>query len=78
MKSSVFQRQARPTAGTVVEAENLPHTHMTVSRAAGVLLRQLGDGLGVGPCQLLHQTLPVVFALIDGDKTSHARITPAR
>lgn len=78
MKSSVFQRQARPTAGTVVEAENLPHTHMTVSRAAGILLRQLGDGLGVGPCQLLHQTLPVVFALIDGDKTSHARITPAR
>lgn len=76
MKSSVFQRQARPTAGTVIEAENLPH--MTVSRAAGILLRQLGDGLGVGPCQLLHQTLPVVFALIDGDKTSHTPDHPGK
>ena len=65
MKSSVFQRQARPTAGTVIETENLPH--MTVGRAAGILLRQLDDGFGVGPCQLLHQPFPVVFALIDGD-----------
>ena len=51
---------------------------MTVGGTAGILLRQLGDGLGVGPCQLLHQTLPVVFALIDGDKTSHAPDYPGK
>ena len=73
---SVFQRQTHLTAGTVIEAENLPH--MTVGGTAGILLRQLGDGLGVGPCQLLHQTLPVVFALIDGDKTSHAPDYPGK
>ena len=66
---SVFQRQAHLTAGTVIDAENLPH--MTVGRAAGVLLRQLGDGLGVCPCQLLHQALPAVLALVYGDEAGH-------
>ena len=56
---SIFQRQARPAAGTVIDAKDLPH--VTVGRAAGILLRQLGNGLGVGPCQLLHQTLPAVL-----------------
>ena len=65
MKASVFQRQARPTAGTVIEAENLPH--VAVCRTSGVFLSQLRDGFRMCPCQLLHQTLPVVFALIDGD-----------
>lgn len=51
---------------------------MTVGKAAGILLRQLGDGLGVGPCQLLHQTLPVVLALIDGDKPGHAPNHPGK
>ena len=59
---SVFQRQAHLTAGTVIDAENLPH--VTVCRTSGVLLRQLGDGLGVGPCQLLHQPFPAVLALV--------------
>ena len=76
MKSSVFQRQARPAAGTVIDAKDLPH--VTVGRAAGILLRQLGDGLGVGPCQLLHQTLPVVLALIDGDKPGHTPNHPGK
>ena len=51
---------------------------MTVGRAAGILLRQLGDGLGVGSCQLLHQPFPVVFALIDGDKPGHAPDHPGK
>ena len=67
---SVFQRQAHLTAGTVIDAENLPH--VAVCRTAGVFLCQLRDGLGVGSCQLLHQPFPVVFALIDGDKPGHA------
>ena len=66
---SVFQRQAHLTAGTVIDAENLPH--MTVGRAAGILLRQLGDGFRVCPCQLLHQALPAILALVYGDEAGH-------
>ena len=62
---SVFQRQAHLTAGTVIDAENLPH--VTVCRAAGVFLSQLRDGFRVCPCQLLHQALPAVLALVYGD-----------
>ena len=73
---SVFQRQTHLTAGTVIDAENLPH--MAVCRTAGVFLCQLRDGLGVGSCQLLHQPFPVVFALIDGDKPGHAPDHPGK
>ena len=62
---SVFQRQAHLTAGTVIDAENLPH--VAVCRTSGVFLSQLRDGFRMCPCQLLHQPFPVVFALIDGD-----------
>lgn len=66
---SVFQRQAHLTAGTVIDAENLPH--VAVCRTAGVFLCQLRDGLGVGSCQLLHQPLPAVLALVYGDEAGH-------
>ena len=39
---SVFQRQTHLTAGTVIDAENLPH--VAVCRTAGVFLSQLRDG----------------------------------
>ena len=73
---SVFQRQTHLTAGTVIDAENLPH--VAVCRTSGVFLSQLRDGLGVGSCQLLHQPFPVVFALIDGDKPGHAPDHPGK
>lgn len=66
---SVFQRQAHLTAGTVIDAENLPH--VTVCRTAGVFLSQLRDGFRVCPCQLLHQALPAVLALVYGDEAGH-------
>ena len=59
---SVFQRQTHLTAGTVIDAENLPH--MAVCRTSGVFLSQLRDGFRVCPCQLLHQALPAVLALV--------------
>ena len=66
---SVFQRQTHLTAGTVIEAENLPH--VAVCRTAGVFLSQLRDGFRVCPCQLLHQPLPAVLALVYGDEAGH-------
>ena len=66
---SVFQRQAHLTAGTVIDAENLPH--VAVCRTAGVFLSQLRDGFRVCPCQLLHQALPAVLALVYGDEAGH-------
>lgn len=66
---SVFQRQAHLTAGTVIDAENLPH--VTVCRTAGVFLSQLRDGFRVCPCQLLHQALPAVLALVYRDEAGH-------
>ena len=53
MKASVFQRQTHLTAGTVIDAENLPH--VAVCRTSGVFLSQLRDGFRMCPCQLLHQ-----------------------
>ena len=66
---SVFQRQTHLTAGTVIDAENLPH--VAVCRTAGVFLSQLRDGFRVCPCQLLHQALPAVLALVYGDEAGH-------
>ena len=66
---SVFQRQAHLTASTVIDAENLPH--VTVCRTAGIFLSQLRDGFRVCPCQLLHQALPAVLALVYGDEAGH-------
>ena len=66
---SVFQRQAHLTAGTVIDAENLPH--VAVCRTAGVFLSQLRDGFRVCPCQLLHQPLPAVLALVYRDEAGH-------
>ena len=66
---SVFQRQAHLTAGTVIDAKNLPH--VAVCRTAGVFLCQLRDGFRMCPCQLLHQPLPAVLALVYGDEAGH-------
>ena len=66
---SVFQRQAHLTAGTVIDAENLPH--VAVCRTAGVFLCQLRDGFRMCPCQLLHQPLSAVLALVYGDEAGH-------
>ena len=69
MKLSVFQRQTHLTAGTVIDTENLPH--VAVCRTAGVFLCQLRDGFRMCPCQLLHQPLPAVLALVYGDEAGH-------
>ena len=66
---SVFQRQTHLTAGTVIDAENLPH--VAVCRTSGVFLSQLRDGFRMCPCQLLHQALPAVLALVYGDEAGH-------
>ena len=66
---SVFQRLAHLTAGTVIDAENLPH--VAVCRTAGVFLSQLRDGFRMCPRQLLHQALPAVLAFVYGDEAGH-------
>ena len=66
---SVFQRQAHLTAGTVIDAKNLPH--VAVCRTSGVFLSQLRDGFRMCPCQLLHQALPAILALVYGDEAGH-------
>ena len=44
---------------------------MAVCRTAGVFLCQLRDGFRMCPCQLLHQPLPAVLALVYGDEAGH-------
>ena len=44
---------------------------MAVCRTAGVFLCQLRDGFRMCPCQLLHQALPAVLALVYGDEAGH-------
>ena len=44
---------------------------MAVCRTSGVFLSQLRDGFRMCPCQLLHQALPAVLALVYGDEAGH-------
>ena len=44
---------------------------MAVCRTSGVFLSQLRDGFRMCPCQLLHQALPAVLALVYRDEAGH-------
>ena len=59
------------TASTVVDGQNL--FHVAVRRVASVVLCPPGDGLGMHRAQPANQPLPAVFALIQSQKTSHAK-----